>query len=124
MRDFCHPAGRRSLMKSVFKLAGCAAGLSLLFVSGSWAQISGGAIVGSVLDSSGAAIPGAGVTATNVATNERLSVVTNEMGYFEFSLLPAGRYVLEAVQPGFEKARTAEFSLNSGTRPRFDLKMV
>src|SRR2546426_8721359 len=72
----------------------------------------------------GAAIGGARVTATNQSTNEALSTVSNETGYFEFPLLPAGRYVLEAENPGFERARTAEFSLNSGTRPRFDLKMV
>src|SRR5260370_21215922 len=110
-------------MKSILKLAICAATL-LLSVISSWAQISGGSIVGSVLDSSGPAIGGAKVMATNVATNEALNTVTNETGYFEFPFLAAGRYVLQAENPGFERARTAEFSLNSGTRPRFDLKMV
>src|SRR5437660_392452 len=111
-------------MKCVSKLAIYAAALPLLLVIGAWAQINGGSIVGSVLDSSGAAISGAKVTATNVATNEGLNTVTNETGYFEFPLLPAGRYVLEAENPGFERARTVEFSLNAGTRPRFDVKMV
>lgn len=101
-----------------------AAAMSLLLTSESWAQIAGGAVVGSVLDSSGAAIVGANVTATNVGTNELSRTVTNDTGYFEFPLLPAGRYVLEAQVPGFERAKTAEFALNSGTRPRFDLKMV
>jgi hypothetical protein len=111
-------------MKLLFKFVFCAAAMSLLLVSESWSQISGGSIVGSVLDSSGAVIVGARVTATNVATNEALRTATNDTGYFEFPLLPAGRYVLEAETPGFERAKTAEFSLNSGTRPRFDLKMV
>src|SRR3984893_466244 len=111
-------------MKPLFKLVFSAAAMLLLLVSESWSQISGGSIVGSVLDSSGAAIVGARVTATNVATNEALRTATNDTGYFEFPLLAAGRYVLEAENPGFERARTAEFSLNSGTRPRFDLKMV
>src|SRR5712691_1839832 len=111
-------------MKTVSKLMVCAAAMSLLLVSQAWAQISGGSMVGSVLDSSGGAMVGAKVTATNVATNEVSRTVTNETGYFEFPLLPAGRYVLEAENPGFERAKTAEFSLNSGTRPRFDLKLV
>ena len=111
-------------MKTISMLAVSAAALSLLLVSESWAQISGGSIVGSVLDSSGGAIVGARVTATNVANNEVSRTVTNETGYFEFPILPAGRYVLEAENLGFERAKTAEFSLNSGTRPRFDLKMV
>src|SRR6267378_202514 len=76
------------------------------------------------MDSSSAVISGAKVTATNVATNVVSTTVTNATGYFEFPLLPAGRYVLEAQFPGFELAKTVEFSLNSGTRPRFDLKMI
>jgi len=111
-------------MKTVTKLAGCAAALSLLLVNESWAQLGGGSIVGSVMDSSSAVISGAKVTATNVATNVVSTTVTNATGYFEFPLLPAGRYVLEAQFPGFELAKTVEFSLNSGTRPRFDLKMM
>jgi hypothetical protein len=111
-------------MKPQLKLVLCAAAMSLLLVGEAWSQISSGSIVGSVLDSSGGAIVGAKVTATNVATAEALSTVTNDTGYFEFPVLPAGRYVLEVENPGFERTRTAEFSLNSGTRPRFDLKMV
>ena len=53
-------------MKPLFKLVFCAAAMLLLLVSESWSQISGGSIVGSVLDSSGAVIAGARVTATNV----------------------------------------------------------
>src|SRR5438309_1685096 len=111
------------MMKTISKLAGCAV-VSLLLVSESWAQLGGGSIVGSVLDSSSAVIAGAEVTATNVATNVVSRTVTNDTGYYEFPLLPAGRYVLEAEFTGFERARTAEFSLNSGTRSRFDLKMM
>src|SRR6266446_4192685 len=110
-------------MKTIPMLA-ISAALTLLLASESWAQISGGSIVGSVLDTSGAAIPGDEVRATNVGTNEVSRIVTNETGYFEFPLLPAGRYVLVAENPGFERARTVEFSLNAGTRPRFDLKMA
>src|SRR3982074_105479 len=111
-------------MPTVSKLAVCVAAMSLLLVNESWAQLGGGSIVGSVLDSAGAVIGGAQVTATNVATNGASTTVTNDTGYFEFPLLPAGRYVLEAEFTGFELAKTAEFSLNSGTRPRFNLKMT
>ncbi len=111
-------------MKTVSKLAVCVAALSLLLVNESWAQLGGGSIVGSVMDPSSAVMPGVNVTATNVATNVVSTTVTNETGYFEFPVLPAGRYVLAAELPGFEQAKTAEFSLNSGTRPRFNLKMT
>ena len=114
---------KRGAMKTVSKFVVCAVAVSLLQVNESWAQLGGGSIVGSVLDSSGAAIVGAKVTATNVATNGVSRTVTSDSGYFEFPLLPAGRYVLEAENPGFDRSKTAEFSLNAGTQPRFDLKM-
>ena len=110
-------------MKSLSKTLVCAVAIWLLLAVELWAQIGGGSIVGTILDDSGAAVAGASVTATNVATNEVQQTVTNDTGYFEFPILPAGRYVLEAEKQGFARERTAEFSLNSGTRPRFDLKM-
>ena len=67
-------------MKTVSKLALCAAAMSLLLVNESWAQIGGGSIVGSVIDSSGAVMPGANVTATNVATNAVSTTITNGTG--------------------------------------------
>lgn len=106
------------------KLLASGAALALLLIQPTTAQIGGGSIVGSVVDNSEAAIAGAAVTATNVATNEVTRTITNTFGYFEFPILAAGRYVLEAQAQGFERAKTAEFSLNAGTRPRFDLKMV
>lgn len=89
-----------------------------------WAQIGGGSIVGVVTDPSGSLIVGAKVEATNVATNEKRETQTNSQGYYEFPLLPAGRYTLTAEQPGFQKAATAEIALSSGTRPRIDIRMA
>jgi len=88
------------------------------------AQIGGGSIVGFVQDPSSAAIAGAKVNAVNIGTAERRETVTNEQGDYEFPLLPAGRYQLQAEAPGFERAETAEFDLNSGTKPRIDLRLV
>ena len=88
------------------------------------AQITGGAILGIVKDSTGSVVPGATVTATNVGTNQSSVTLTNEEGYYEFPLLPAGRYRVEIELQGFQKARTAEFSLNSGVRQRFDMTLA
>ncbi len=95
----------------------------LAFASLVNAQIGGGSIVGSVTDPSGAFVAGAKVTATNTATNEPHDTVSNEEGYFEFPLLPAGNYRLSVQKTGFRQATTAAFDLNTGTRPRFDLKL-
>src|SRR5215467_225736 len=87
------------------------------------AQIGGGSIVGSVNDPTGAIVTGAKVSAVAVETNERRDTYSNDVGYFEFPLLPAGDYRLEAEKQGFHHSTTARFTLNSGTRPRFDLKL-
>jgi hypothetical protein len=88
------------------------------------AQIGGGSIIGTVRDPSGAAVVGATVRASNLETNETRATATNELGYYEFPLLPAGRYRLEARMAGFQRATTAPFNLHAGTRPRFDLALV
>ena len=88
------------------------------------AQIAGGSIVGTVLDQTGGVQAGAKVSATNLGTNEKSESVTNAEGYYEFPLLPAGRYVLEAERSGFKRAKSVEFSLSTGTRPRIDLTLA
>lgn len=87
------------------------------------AQIGGGSLVGNITDPSGSAVAGAKVTAINTETGVSRSTESNETGYFEFPLLPAGQYRLEAEQQGFRKATTAAFPINTGTRPRVDLKL-
>jgi hypothetical protein len=87
------------------------------------AQIGGGSIVGVVTDPSSAPVAGVKVKARNVQTNDELQVSTNETGYYEFPLLRAGRYRLEAEAAGFERAAGAEFDLSTGTRPRIDFQL-
>ena len=100
-----------------------AALLALLLASALIAQIGGGSVVGNVTDPSGAALPGANITITNTETNIKNTTTTNVSGYYEFPLLPAGRYVLEAEASGFSRTRIDEFTLNTGTRPRFDIPL-
>jgi outer membrane receptor protein involved in Fe transport len=89
----------------------------------SLAQIGGGSIVGNVSDQSGAALPNATVKAINAQTNVANTTVTNAQGYYEFPLLPAGRYVLEVAAQGFQPAKSEGIELNSGTRPKFDFAL-
>jgi outer membrane receptor protein involved in Fe transport len=63
------------------------------------------------------------VKITNTATGVTNTSVTNAQGYYEFPLLPAGRYVVEVQATGFQGKKTAEFELNAGTRPRFDFAL-
>ena len=63
-------------------------------------------ILGAVADSSGALIPGADVTITNVATGVVQSVVTGPNGNFEVRYLVPGDYIVQASLSGFRKERT------------------
>ena len=62
-----------------------------------------GTISGSVLDSSGAPIPKARVTATNTATGLSRETVTASDGGFVFPLVPVGPYTVSAEAPGFRR---------------------
>lgn len=67
------------------------------------AQEARGTIVGSVVDPSGAAIPGASVAVTNKAMGTKLSLTTNEVGSYQASFLIPGLYQIEVESPGFKK---------------------
>jgi hypothetical protein len=65
-----------------------------------WAQGTA-QISGSVADPTGALLPGAEVTATQTATGQTRTVITNESGFYVLPSLPTGPYRLEVSLPGF-----------------------
>jgi hypothetical protein len=73
---------------------------------GAFGQAIDGAIVGTVTDSSGAAIVGADVTATNVATNVTAASKSSSSGEYRFEHLPVGIYRINVKVTGFKS--TAE----------------
>src|ERR1700722_804326 len=60
------------------------------------------AIVGSVSDETGAAIPGAAVTVTSVENGLRRSMKTDDSGRFSFAQLKPGTYSVKAEEDRFE----------------------
>jgi hypothetical protein len=65
----------------------------------SLAQESRGTISGTVTDSSGAIVPHAAVTATNIDTNVGTKVTTNENGVYTLPFLLPGSYRVTASAP-------------------------
>ncbi len=59
-------------------------------------------IQGLVTDSSGAVVPAAKVTITNVATGVSRSVQTNESGNYTFPLVEVGNYAVRCEMQGFK----------------------
>ena len=69
------------------------------------AQTNLGTILGNLTDPSGAVLPGARVTATNLATNESRTALTNDTGYYEIAFTfdysngsSAGRHTSEIIR--------------------------
>lgn len=76
--------------------------VALLLTVNVWAQFTSGDLVGVVYDSSGALVPNTTVTATNQATNVKLTTTSNANGEYRFSNLLAGSYTISASSRGFQ----------------------
>ena len=97
--------------------------LTLLTAAVIQAQTTNASIYGSVLDSSGAAVPKASVTATNVQTGVALSTFSNDSGVYIFPSLLPGEYNVSAELAGFRKAVAERIALDVGSRISVDLKL-
>jgi hypothetical protein len=89
--------------------------LALLLVVGLHAQQITGGIIGTVTDSSGAAVPQASVEARNVDTNLAVKVLTAPAGSYQIPNLPAGTYRVSISKDGF-KTETHTSILVQGDR--------
>ncbi len=76
--------------------------LLLLFASASYAQVTTGAISGTVTDSTGAVLPGAKVVILNEDTGISRTVETDASGRYSAPSLSVGRYRATATQSGFQ----------------------
>src|SRR5205823_1049887 len=75
-----------------------------------------GAVEGTVLDPSRAAIPGATITIRNLRTGGSFACMTNDEGLFRFLVLPTGEYEVTAERVGFAKAIHQGVKLMPGGR--------
>ena len=91
--------------------------------STAYAQAVTGTLLGNVTDSSGAAVPGATVTATEVQTNIARTAVSTETGHYIFSSLKNGTYTVEAELQGFRKIVRQNVRVDVNTTMRVDLTL-
>jgi hypothetical protein len=69
---------------------------------------------GNVQDRSGALVPNARVVLTNVATNDKRELQSNEKGYFTFAGVIPGTYTVDISAPGYRSLRQADIMVNPG----------
>jgi hypothetical protein len=98
-------------------------GVVAITPSAASAQAVTGTLLGNVTDSSGAAVPGATVTATEIQTNVSRTTVTNESGYYNFSSLQNGTYSVSAELQGFKKVVRPNTKVDVNTTVRVDLPL-
>jgi hypothetical protein len=82
-----------------------------------------GSIVGSVTDQSSAAVRGASVTLTNVATDERHQTLTGDFGGYQFLNLMPGKYRVDVEQVGFKRATRDQVEVTVASAVRADISM-
>jgi hypothetical protein len=100
-------------------LLGWAAAL-LLIAGTATAQTTTGSIQGAVKDGTGAVLPGATVTATNVDTGFARSTTTDGDGAYALRLLPLGQYKIEATLASFKTFVQSGLSVEVGRTLRVD----
>jgi hypothetical protein len=88
--------------------------LVLTLSVGAFAQVSKGSISGTVVDPTGAIVPGAGVKATNAETNQATTTTSDSAGLFKLPLLSVGSYRVEITKAGFRKASLAGIGVTPG----------
>ena len=101
-------------------------GLCLLtaFAIQSFSQsLTSGDVTGTVKDPTGAAIPGATLTLTNVNTNSTQRVSSNGDGSFRFAFVPPGTYKLTAIANGFQTQARAGVIVNAGQPTAADVQL-
>jgi len=87
------------------------------------AQVTSGTIVGTVIDSSGAPLPGVKITIADIQKNELKEYTTDETGGFNAPFLIPGTYRISAEKAGFKRATSTDVILNVDDKARVDITL-
>ena len=104
-------------------IAACLLGALMVLSSPAYGQIAASAISGTVTDPSGAVVAGAGVTVTNINTNESQHAKTNSTGFYSVEALVTGTYNVTVEKTGFETLTTAAISVDGLARVGVNLAL-
>src|SRR5262245_63000054 len=108
-------------MKTLLRLL--AASAVMLAANPTFAQQSTGAIAGRVLDPQGAAVPGATITATNIATGLIRSDISDTEGLYHLSAMPVGSYDVIAELSGFTRLERKNIAVDVSETTNLNLTL-
>ncbi|HWQ54374.1 MAG TPA: carboxypeptidase-like regulatory domain-containing protein [Bryobacteraceae bacterium] len=108
---------QRRLVASIALALGC------MYVPAAQAQETRGSIQGRIADSTGALVPGAAVSATNVSTNVTIKATSNQEGAYSLLFLMPGLYHVSASANGFKTSRQENVRLPIHERLQVDFTL-
>jgi len=88
-----------------------------------WGQTGTASVLGTVTDSTGAAIPGANVQAKNTGTGSVQTTASDSQGRFRIPELGIGTYGIQATKMGFSTVVHDQVTLNVGSEVVVDITM-
>jgi len=98
---------------------------ALLFSAAiSFAQVDVTSVTGLVTDPTGAAVPGATITVTNMATGAKLNATTSDRGEYAVPALPAGGYRITVAKSGFKTETVDGVALIVGVPGTVNVKLT
>jgi len=103
--------------------AGLTVGLMIFASPSTWAQTTYGSITGSVVDPSGAIVPDAKVTLTNMGTKETRTQQSLADGLYQFVNLIPGTYRLDVEKEGFQHTIRPDIVVDVQQTVRIDVRM-
>jgi Carboxypeptidase regulatory-like domain len=87
-----------------------------------WGQSTFGSIVGTVVDESGAPVPGVALTVKNLDDNSTRMILADNGTYQALNLRP-GTYQVTAEKAGFSESKSGKITLDSRQELRVDIKL-
>ena len=113
----------KALRRSVWAFVVPLIAIAMLLTAPAYAQTLYGTLVGNVTDSTGAAVVGAMVVATDTGTNIAKTVTSDSSGDFRLSNLEAGTYKVSISAKAFASTVGQGIEIQANTERRFDAQL-
>src|ERR1700679_3153243 len=113
----------RRILSQRFRPPAFSLAILLLLPAAALAQLTTADILGTVTDQTGASVPNATVTLTNLGTNDQRTVHSNASGDYTFTLLSLGNYPVPVKAGGCQEAITKNLAVEAGDRARPDVHL-